>query len=350
MKKKEYSFREEHDIKKLKKAWNSVIDPDTGSFYLTWEYSFYCCRLFRMQQFLLYLKQKRKKVNKVVFFVAKNTDKKICFIFPAVVDNLSKQICWLMAQYSSGSGYNDIICNESESTKLLIWTKFLSYLKENYNGYEIFLHDIRDDTIIPGVEKERPCVKIELYENNKQSTVYDGWYRSLSKSSRQNLRTAYNRLNKDIKQYEFKIIKRVPLRLKFHLYLLSCQRSAQINNEDFNTNLDIKKRILTVVGMYFSIFFHLINRNERTSVAVLLVEHSLAAFMIILDEKNGVVVPKLAINSDYSRYSPGCILISEYLKQVNHNSVFDLSRGAEPYKKAMGGVVYYNYGYNFFLV
>ena len=73
--------------------------------------------------------------------------------------------------------------------------------------------------------------------------------------------------------------------------------------------------------------------------------------MILYREEVGVIVPKLAIDSDYSFYSPGVIMISEYIKKLcsnnNNNEYYiDLSRGDERYKTVLGGIVYYNYVFN----
>lgn len=69
--------------------------------------------------------------------------------------------------------------------------------------------------------------------------------------------------------------------------------------------------------------------------------------MICYKQNNGVVIPKLAIDTDFFRYSPGGVMIAEYIKQLSQNEnkdyVFDLSRGAEQYKLSLGGELYYNY-------
>lgn len=56
------------------------------------------------------------------------------------------------------------------------------------------------------------------------------------------------------------------------------------------------------------------------------------------------VVPRLSIVNDFSRYSPGYLLISESIKWFGINSrsvrIIDLSEGTEQYKLDLGGIVY----------
>ncbi len=54
-------------------------------------------------------------------------------------------------------------------------------------------------------------------------------------------------------------------------------------------------------------------------------------------------IPRLAINSDFSFYSPGMVLIRElvdYTVRSPELSTIDLSRGDEKYKYAVGGEEY----------
>lgn len=195
------SFSEFRSIKRLKIAWEHIIDPDEGKIYLTWAYNHSCCCLFRLQQMLIHLKNKNAEKQHIVFFVAKNSVKQIIFIFPAIINSSKKTICWLGAQYSSGSGYNDYVCMAEYHT-VDIWKLFLNYLKQNYSGYMISLHDIEESCIIEGKKKERACVKIVLKPQMKEhNSVFEDWYSSLSKSVRQNIRTAYNRINTDEKKF-----------------------------------------------------------------------------------------------------------------------------------------------------
>ena len=63
------------------------------------------------------------------------------------------------------------------------------------------------------------------------------------------------------------------------------------------------------------------------------------------ENQNCYYVPRLCINNQFSRYSPGIVLLNEVVKVLIDEGVryFDLMRGDEPYKTAMGGFVHNNY-------
>lgn len=335
------SFESRTSIRQLKKVWKELIDEHEGKIYLTWSYNRACFVLFRIQNIIRSV-IKRKISEKAVFFTGRE-DNRIVFIFPAVTDSENKKIYFLASQYSSGSGYNDFISGDVDKQK--IWEQFTEYLKDNYPGYTLSLHDIEETSAIPDIVKERPCVRIDL--NQKHSvgeSVYSEWYESLSKNARQNLRTAYNRINTDGKNYRLLTQLDVPFKLKWKLYLIYRKRSSQINNEELIESVGFFKKIRLFFDMQFNIVFYLLNRNRRFETVILLLDDRVSAFMVTVREKESVTVPKLAIDTVFSRYSPGCVLISEYIKSSGGlNSSIDLSRGKETYKTTLGGNIYYNY-------
>jgi CelD/BcsL family acetyltransferase involved in cellulose biosynthesis len=83
--------------------------------------------------------------------------------------------------------------------------------------------------------------------------------------------------------------------------------------------------------------------------SILYIDKSIAGFCAGFVSHNGkIILPFLAINSVFSRYSPGAILITESIKFLveNHNyKYFDLSRGEEKYKYTYGGIEHFNFTY-----
>ena len=62
-----------------------------------------------------------------------------------------------------------------------------------------------------------------------------------------------------------------------------------------------------------------------------------------------VAVPRLAIDTEYSFYSPGYVLVCETIRYIAAHPVLkelDLSRGDEKYKLDMGGQLYRTYDYD----
>lgn len=167
---------------------------------------------------------------------------------------------------------------------------------------------------------------------------YNEYNKSLSKSTRQNLRTAYNRLNTDKKLLSFNVLRGgmrgedaidyqpfIELYSKRHATRYSVQTSH------------IKKWFL--VHQSFATLNYTNNTNGMT--IALYIDGQLAAFMSgMIGNKNEYVVPRLSINDEFGFYSPGMLLINEAVKyfmtetDIRH---LDLSQGEEPYKYKMGG-------------
>ena len=254
-----------------------------------------------------------------------------------MIDEKNKSIHFLAANFSSGSGYNDLIGDGK------YWNVALAYLRKAYTGFLIDFIDIRESSLLNDMEKYRPCVRINI---EASENIYDSWFSRLSKSSRQNLRTAYNRMNTDGCVFEFMTDSRVDYSEKMKLWKLYIKRTDQINNRAEKDN-SLKQSLKNHINCYFNIIFHMLNREKNMEATRLYINGKLAAFMLAYRTAEGIVIPKLSIDTDFSRYSPGCVMIAEYIKRLpgNQDFILDLSRGDEQYKLVLGGEKYYNFGY-----
>lgn len=188
--------------------------------------------------------------------------------------------------------------------------------------------------------KENSNVCIEFGE------VYDNYYMSLSKHARQNIRTSYNRMNTDSCAWEFKYYMRQDIECEVldSTIDLYCKRHKERYGV---TTSKIKKLYLKKLD--FSTY---IQRKSKNNIyATLFINGNLAAFMSgVLDFSNrSAVIPRLSINNDFSKYSPGIVLINEMAKVIiNDKSIdcLDLSKGDEKYKYQMGGKEYKSFDFD----
>ena len=79
---------------------------------------------------------------------------------------------------------------------------------------------------------------------------------------------------------------------------------------------------------------------KESELYVLNIDEKIAAFMHTYVHNNHVIMPKLAIDTSLSRYSPGILLIQEAMKLFIERKIidFDLCRGDERYKIEVGGI------------
>jgi CelD/BcsL family acetyltransferase involved in cellulose biosynthesis len=161
---------------------------------------------------------------------------------------------------------------------------------------------------------------------------YENYYSSLSKNARQNLRTAYNRLNRDGKVIEFKFNRHLTNGQFNEIMELYVKRHEQ--RYGINTG-SVKKWYLKHTN-YSS---KSLRKHINAAHAMLYVDGELAGFMSGYLKDKRWIIPRLSINSDYKFYSPGIILIDNVIKYMFENglTILDLAKGDEPYKFQMGG-------------
>lgn len=227
----------------------------------------------------------------------------------------------------------------------------LAYLKPS----ELKLYNVPSSSLLFRAVNEaggfQTPYSIECTENGNvcidASEGYDAWYGALTKSTRQNIRTAYNRMKTDEATMDFVFYRgqRLPGKLLNGLIDLYCSRHA--SRYDVQTS-GAKKLYLR----YLDFSTACLRSFEDNFCAVLYINGKIAAFLSGMVEKNGtsVVVPRLSIDNQFSRYSPGVLLINETIKGFAGQSSLcrlDLSKGVEGYKLSMGGQMYYTYDITF---
>lgn len=182
------------------------------------------------------------------------------------------------------------------------------------------------------------CVKIEIKD------TYEQYYNSLSKSVRQNFRTANNRLLKSSKQFSFKRLKGKDISgniLHQILYLYLRRRRSYKKNIP---RLDI------IFYKYFDLGFISLNELEFSEVFLIYIDDRLAAFMLCLVKDEEILVPRLAIDDSFSFYSPGILLVISAINELSGEGKIkslDLMQGVENYKFQMGGKVHMCYSFKF---
>lgn len=85
--------------------------------------------------------------------------------------------------------------------------------------------------------------------------------------------------------------------------------------------------------------------SSKSIMTVLIIDGKVGAFMqgFYNERLKSFEVPKLAMNEEFSWYSPGLVLVNETAKMFIADSriqYIDLTRGTEKYKTDMGGQFY----------
>lgn len=246
---------------------------------------------------------------------------------------------------------NNLIYDAAELKQSHVDELFV-FLLNRYPDCRIFLQNVDRETLFYKLLKSSCAfVKEEKLSESVSICVKEGfdvWYDSLSKSTKQNLRTAYNRLKTDNVSYQIDHFSgKIPVKITFDIMYLQRKR----NLEKSGRNYGILTKFLCFCGAFLSFFnprTQMLLKTDRNFLLTFKVENKLAGFCAGFCSSNGrFLIPFLKFNSEFKRYSPGGIVIKECIKELSCQRnfslrQFDLLTGDEPYKYTYGGVAYSN--------
>lgn len=221
--------------------------------------------------------------------------------------------------------------SEKKSTVLFDWLP-------NDTKTKVALERLSEDNIIKYTFEAIDNVRIPIYKYHS----WDDYFKSLSKSVRQNIRTSYNRLKRDNHS------------LTLNLYFGNKELPKNVINKSLSLYLKGQKTRYNNYGLSHWIHFKYLHyvsktmREEFSFHASLQMDGVIIAMMqgYFDNNRKDIQIPRLAIDSEYSFYSPGYLLICETIKSLflnNEVDSLDLIRGSEKYKLDLGGEKYQTY-------
>lgn len=277
--------------------------------------------------------------------------------------------CWLFAVVN-GFNYRDLVCKEQKYIlpSIELFNKRVAPLI--VDGLPI------DSSTFKSLEQPCECDNNIKYENcfkinfidiikanmtvqngsdeNQFELAYNTYFQSLSKSVKQNLRTSYNRLEKQ--NYNVKLLayygggyyvekngnsletKKIDSTETRRLFdrIKTLYRKRHVSR--YGRNL-MKERLLEKT---FAVYSY--ENYSQALTLMITINEELAGFMSGYVSRNGVyTVPRLAIDDKFGFFSPGMMLINESIKyfiEYTEINTMDLSKGSEPYKAKMGGSMF----------
>lgn len=257
-------------------------------------------------------------------------------ILPLAVNTKRRRL--RMLSYYGRMDYEDIISSteDTEHNRRLI-----SKALQPYEGYTIEAVHIAEDsrlyrTLGDKMTWKETCVAIDI------SRGYEAWFEGLNKHQRQNVRTAYNRKEKEGFEVRLEVYddhRPIPRGLWRRLQEIYEERGGDPGSR---WHLWWKRQK--------NAFTHILHHVEGHRIYVLLHGNEPVAYMagLLHSGQSCYYVPRLSHNIAYNRYSPGILLICETIKQLCEEGIatLDLLLGDEPYKLAMGGKEFPLYALN----
>lgn len=236
--------------------------------------------------------------------------------------------------YKAGLGYIDAVYPEDIGVDTI--SECLSVLKDNVGFMHLCLEHVQAETMLGkwllgngGKNAEEGYTVIPFPKE------YESYYNSLSKHMKQNLRTAYNRLKTDEKEFEFECVP--------YSEMNGLEKELQSLYIDRQVSKYKKSRLYKFFVKYIDLGTKIHHSKDIDVRAfVLRINGNLAAYYDGIFSDRGIIVPRFAIADGFNRYSPGVMLLNEsvkYLIEEGEKSI-DLTHGTEAYKLSMGGEVH----------
>lgn len=252
----------------------------------------------------------------------------------------------VITSYIGLTGFNiyDFIYGRNVSVEKM--KEYIGFMFKELKIRNAVFDDVPTDSVTYKALSEMNGAEYSIYVNANQNvnifigSNYDEYYNALSKHTRQNIRTAYNRLNKDGKQYRFECIRGKRIKRSYLNKLLQVYLSRR------ESKYEAEESVLREMYMKYLDFSTAYQQKWKDNIyCVLHIDGKVASFMsgIVCGNGETAIFPRLAINDEFAKYSPGCLLINEAAKELIRNSEIkniDLSKGAEQYKFTMGGEAY----------
>ncbi len=245
------------------------------------------------------------------------------------------------------------------------WSDYLNFIYKDFDADAIdyLLVQLRDKYKISDFYFENIQNGTDLYEylsvrcNQKDMTSqvcvglsigglrFEEYNKSLSKQSRQNIRTANNRLARDGKSLVYNTDDQAVNLGKFASY-----RNIRVAKKNDWGGKTLKWRIINFIstkllrrGWYkfaeYAPYTH--DSNSKFMTAKTPDGELCASFNYgVSQDGRSIVLMAVSTNPAYSKYSPGILLAYNFIKEAiesNRYDYIDFTRGNEPYKFALGG-------------
>ena len=196
-------------------------------------------------------------------------------------------------------------------------------------------------------QSETKCVAISYGDN------YESYFKSLSKHLRQNVRTARNRLEREghTTSFTMKIDFKADKELKRSFMEVYNERMGEKGTKGIekSTIHSLKAKIVHIARNFRNPITMSTFNMKNNVLAGFYIDGKLAAMMAGYLWKDTIIVPRLAINSDFYVYCAGSLLVVEAIEYLTANTdvrTLDLSRGDEDYKYVLGGQDHFCYSFS----
>lgn len=340
-KKKKFSI---NDICSIKSEWSLLEKGNEMTYFQSFHWYLHVCRRFI---------PKHKNCESIIYLI-QNEDGKPVLIAPLWIIKknfkfINKKGCYLIGR-NGWSDYLNLIYNKfyPEAVDFLI-----EEIKNDYSINNFIFEQLKENTSLYKYINSKYQVlnnkRVTCVELNIPSTVED-YNKLLSKSVRQNIRTAFNRIKSDNLDVslmfddkpDFEVCRR-----------LRNSRVVNKNKKEWKTKSLMYKLIKVIYNKLILSWPKYLPFEEDPSlkfISIYINNEICAFFNYGVDYNKSIYLLAVGTNDNFKRYSPGIILMYEFIKYLTENNLsikVDFTRGDEKYKYQLGGINHYIYNITF---
>lgn len=343
----EISFSKHSRITEIRQEWETLDRMAVENRIKYAAYSFYQTYIWNRFLYEHIRGKMLKRLTTRLVYILMRRDGKPFAILPLSVTRSSGKVrfpsCWVAGILNASIPYSP--SGEAEYRREI--NALREYLDDNFSGCHLSLADVPQHTLFAGLMKdmdggdftERTSYHVPLESFNN----VDEYIGSLSKNIYKNIRKAYNHLKTDGRKMELKVYTRDNLPDNGYLYKLWRMyfiRKLAWNEKHTGVINMLVARIKAMLEVNGGCATQSLRKLEESRLYVLEIDSCPAAFMIVYTHQRHLLMPRLAIDIDFGRYSPGIIMLLEAVKLwLDEGFVdFDMCRGDERYKTDVGGV------------
>lgn len=276
-------------------------------------------------------------------------ENQIQLILPIITQKISNKIKWIgrkkgiyILGYGSYSDYLNAIYRDIDLEKVMF---MISSLQAKFSRKKIYFHNIRKNSFNKYLSEigmkidESIAVSVNIVES------VDDYNKLLSKSTKQNLRTALNRMNKKAVDYHFEITGVIDdVALKDKLLDLHIKRSKVKNLK----NLTGLKKLSSTIRFWTirhkernnNIIYRSMGTMENSFTLIVFLEGNVVGYLYGLKENNCVRIMQNCFDMNYNFYSPLFRACYDFILHVTESQEYkeiDFTRGTEEYKYKLAG-------------
>lgn len=335
---KKYIIQKIEDFEQLREKWKQLECGKDMTIFQSYDWI-----VLVFQQYI------NERYNRIFSFVVVYESNNV--IVPVIIQKHGLSFKWLGRSkgiYFLGEGsysdYMNLVYDEAKDGEL---KDIINYIINDNKGLPWKFSFVRDGTRLNQILSKNnipiihQMVSVEVYLPES----VEGYDKSLSKSTKQNLRTALNRMKRDKINYKLIVTRgRVNTKLADELVPIHLNRVLDINtgSTEFINRISnwLKRRRLVRTETTNNIINNSMKSLSNSLLVISMLNDSIAGYLYGLADNQKIRILQNCFVDEYKFYSPMFRGAYDFLvREIEEHNIkcVDFTRGNEEYKYRLGG-------------